>query len=87
MAARDAVPWIGTLTAIAELLRSAALAGTGLLAASWSGVGLALGDLLSRSPVGFAAFGLFVLGVDFLFLRYLWRVSRRESVARSRSVD
>jgi anti-sigma factor RsiW len=79
----EALPWIGTLTAMAELFRSAALAGAGLLTASWSGVGLALGEILSRSRVGFVVFGVFVLGVDCLFLRYLWRQSNREALARS----
>jgi len=80
----EALPWIGTLAAMAELFRSAALAGAGLLAASWSGVGLALGEILSRSTMGIVAFGVFVLGIDCLFLRYLWRLSRREALATSR---
>ena len=83
----EALPLIGTLAAMAELVRSAALAGAGLLAASWSGVGLALGDVLSRSRVGFAAVGVFVLGVDYLFFRYLWRLSRREAAAASERSD
>lgn len=80
----EALPWTATLSAMAELLGSAALAGAGLLSASWAGVGLALGDVLSRSPVGFAVFGLFVLGIDVLFLRYVWRLSRREAEAEGR---
>ncbi len=83
----EALPWIGTLAAMVELFRSAALAGAGLLAASWSGIGLALGELLSRSRLGFAAFGVFVLGVDYLFLRYLWHLSRRQAVARGDSSE
>ncbi len=75
----EAGPWIGTLTAMAELFRSAALAGAGLLSASWTGVGLAVGEVLSRSWAGFAVFGLFVLGIDLLFVRYVWRLSRREA--------
>ncbi|MFQ5526906.1 MAG: zf-HC2 domain-containing protein [Thermoanaerobaculia bacterium] len=77
----EALSWIETLSAIAGLFGSAVLAGAGLLSASWAGVGLALGEVLSRSPVGFVVFGLFVLGVDALFLRYLWRLSRRASDA------
>ena len=80
----EALPWIGTLAAMAELFRSAALAGAGLLAASWSGIGLALGEILSRSTLGTVTFGVFVLGIDCLFLRYLWRSSRREALATSR---
>lgn len=76
----EALPWIGTLAAMVELFRSAALAGAGLLAASWSGVGLALGEVLSRSPLGFATFAVLVLGVDCLFLRYLWRLSHRKNL-------
>lgn len=73
----EAVPWIGPLVSIAELIRSSALAGAGLLTASWSGVALAVGQVLSRSTPGMVAFGVFVLGIDCLFLRYLWRLSRR----------
>ena len=69
---------------MAELFGSAALAGAGLLAASWSGVGLALGEILSRSTMGLVAFGVFVLGIDCLFLRYLWRLSRREALVPGR---
>lgn len=75
----EALPWIGTLAAIGDMFRSATLAGAGLLAASWSGVGLALGEVLSRSTFGYVVFGLFVLGLDFLLARYLWRLSRRET--------
>lgn len=80
----EALPWIGTLAAMAELFGSAALAGAGLLAASWSGVGLVLGEILSRSTMGLVAFGVFVLGIDCLFLRYLWRLSRREALVPGR---
>lgn len=82
----EAVPWIGPLIALAELIRSSALAGAGLLAASWSGVALAAGQVLSRSTPGLVAFGIFVLGVDLLFLRYLWRLSRRKVAADGRSL-
>lgn len=81
----DALPWIGTLAAMAELFRSAALAGAGLLAASWSGVALALGQVLAESTLGLIAFGVFVLTVDALFLRYLWRVSKRRQAATADS--
>lgn len=81
----EALPWIASLMAMVELFRSAALAGAGLLAASWSSVGLALGEALARSPAGFVGFGLFVLGVDLLFLRYLWRLHRREALASRKS--
>lgn len=78
------LPWIATLSAMAELFRSTALAGAGLLAASWTGAGLALGATLARSSLGLVTFGLFVLGVDCLFLRYLWRLNRREALAGRR---
>jgi len=37
-----------------------------------------VGEVLSRSTPGMVAFGVFVLGIDCLFLRYLWRLSRRK---------
>lgn len=72
---REAVggPLGGAVIALLELFASAVAAGAGLLTASWRGLGLALGDVFRDSAAALAAFGLVVLGVDALLLRYLWR--------------
>ena len=59
-----------------ELFRSAAVAGSGLLTASWTGVGLVVERSLEESSGGFIAFALLVVGLDLLFLRLLARSLR-----------
>jgi anti-sigma factor RsiW len=67
------MPLVGTALALISLFRSALVAGGGLLAASWTGIGLALDELLGGSRVAFVVFGVLVLGIDLLFLRLLLR--------------
>lgn len=83
--AATAAPWLATLGAIGELFKSAALAGGGLLSASWTGLGMALGELFAQSKVGFVLFGISVLGLDFLLLRYLWSRHRERIPADGRA--
>ncbi len=74
--------------AVIDLFRSSLLAGAGLLDASWRGLGLALGRLLDGSLVNLVAFGVFVLGVDALFLRLLLKTRRRvREAAAGRDAD
>lgn len=77
----EGLPLAGALGAIAELLRSTALAGAGLLTASWRGVGLALEEALGGSTLNLVVFGVLVLGLDLLFIRFLLRSSRRAQAA------
>lgn len=72
-------PFLGALVAVADMAQTAALAGAGLLAASWRGVGLAVGELLSTSPGTLLAFAVVVLAVDLLLLAIIRR--RRPAVA------
>lgn len=58
-------PGLSALAAVAEMVRASILAGVGLLDASWKGMGLLVGRVIS-SPVGFGAFGLFVLSLNLL---------------------
>ncbi len=81
------LPGAGALVAIAELLRSTVTAGAGLLAASWQGLGMAVGEIIGTSPVQTAVFALFVLGVDILFLRFLIRSWKTERVVESTQHD
>ena len=87
----DDAPAFGPLAAAAvavfELFRSSALAGAGLLSASWRGIGLAFSTLLAGSRWTAASFIVLVVGVDLLLLKLLLRPKKhRDSVAaRSRS--
>ena len=65
-------PLLATVGAVADLFSTAALTGAGMLAASWKGLGLALSELLSGSPLGVGAFALLVLSANGLFF-LLWR--------------
>ncbi|HEX5759376.1 MAG TPA: zf-HC2 domain-containing protein [Thermoanaerobaculia bacterium] len=69
---------LAALVALGEMARAALLAGAGLLAASWKGVGLAARDLLD-SPVDVGAVALLVLCLDLLLVSLL----RRRRAARA----
>lgn len=84
----SASPLAEIFVAVFDLFRSSLLAGAGLLDASWRGLGLALGRLFDGSLLNLAAFGIFVLGVDVLFLRLLLRTRRKvRETAASREAD
>ncbi len=71
-------PFLGALAALFELFKGALLAGAGLLRASWHGVGLAVGNLLSRSLLDGSLTVIGVLSLDLLLLA-LYRRYGRES--------
>lgn len=74
--------WLA-LAAVADLFGTTALAGAGLLAASWQGLGLAVREAMGDGWVTpMVVFGLFVLGLDLLFVRLLVRSRRRLQAAR-----
>jgi hypothetical protein len=62
---------VGALVAVADLFKAAALAGGGLVAASWKGLGLALGELVAGSPAAVAVFALLVLSLNLLLVALL----------------
>lgn len=70
--------------ALARLLESAALAGAGLLGASWQGLGSGLAEWLAASKTHLATAGLFVLALNLLFLRLLRPSSRKAEARKSR---
>ena len=61
-----------TLLAVGSLFRAAVLAGAGLLAASWKGVGLVVERVIS-SPASLGAFGFLVLCLNLLLISLLRR--------------
>lgn len=70
--AMSAVP-VAAATAVWELMSSSALAGAGLLAASWKGLGIAFQDVLGQSVWNIVAFGVLILCLDLLLFRLLFR--------------
>lgn len=86
-AAAELEPSAGSLAAfvaLARLLESAALAGAGLLGASWSGLGSGLGAWLAGSKVHLALAGGLLLALNLLFLRLLRTPSRDAKARKSR---
>jgi anti-sigma factor RsiW len=74
----------GALAAVASMLQASAVAGAGLLGASWMGLGLFF-DKMIGSPVNLGAFGLLVLCLN-LFLVSLIR-RKRPAPAAARRVE
>ena len=66
----------GALYAIADLLRAAFVAGSGIAAASWRGLGAAAGEWLGASAANWAAAGMLVFGANYLLYRLVRRRSR-----------
>jgi len=80
-----AAPFIAASLAVLDLFRSSILAGSGLLSASWKGLGAGLQDVLGGSTWNFVAFAVVVLGVNVLLLRLLRRRERpAEAESKSR---
>jgi anti-sigma factor RsiW len=68
------------LAAVGSLFRAAILAGAGLLAASWKGVGLVFERVIS-SPLSLGAFGFLVLCLNLLLISLLRRKRPAEAKA------
>jgi anti-sigma factor RsiW len=79
-----AAPFVAAIVAVVDLFQSTALAGAGLLSASWTGLGLAFQELLAGSVWNLIAVGLLVFGVDFLLIRMLLRRNRPAEAASRR---
>jgi anti-sigma factor RsiW len=73
----------GALAAVAGMLQASAVAGAGLLGASWTGIGLVLDKMLA-SPLSLGAFGFLVLCLN-LFLVSLIRRKRPAAALARRS--
>lgn len=69
---------LAALDALGGMMRAAALAGAGLLGASWKGIGLIVEDIIS-SPVSLGAFGFLVLCLNLLLVSLVRR--RRPAAA------
>ncbi len=73
-----------TAIAVFELLRSALVAGAGLLGASWRGLGLGVAEILDASPLTWIAFAVLVLGIDVLLVRAIVRRRRARAAELGR---
>lgn len=78
-------PFLGALAALFELFKGALLAGSGLLRASWHGVGLAVGNLLTRSWLDGSLTVIGVLSLDLLLLAFYRRYGRQRRQAQEAS--
>jgi anti-sigma factor RsiW len=63
---------LGALSAVFGMFQAAALAGSGLLAATWKGFGLVFEEMIA-SPVSLGMFGVFVLCLNILLVMMLRR--------------
>ncbi len=81
-AAEPGLGVLGPLPVLLDLLASSALAGAGLLAASWRGLGMALQEALQASPWSFVVLGVLVVAVDLLLVLLLRRAAARASRSR-----
>jgi len=63
---------LSALLAMGGMFRAAALAGAGLLAASWKGIGLVVDEVIS-SPMSLGVFGFLVLCLNLLLISLIRR--------------
>jgi anti-sigma factor RsiW len=73
---------LSALLAVGGMFRAAVLAGAGLLAASWKGIGLIVEQVIS-SPLSLGAFAFLVLCLNLLLVSLL----RRRRVAQAGAVE
>jgi anti-sigma factor RsiW len=73
----------GALGAVAGMLQASAVAGAGLLGASWMGIGLVL-DKVIASPFSLGAFGLLVLCLNLFLVSLIRRRKPAGALTRSR---
>lgn len=74
---------LGALSAIFGMFQATVLAGSGLLGASWKGIGLVFQEMLS-SPMSLAMFGVFVLCLNILLVSMIRRKRAAHAEADTR---
>lgn len=80
-----AAPLAGATVALVELVGAALVTGAGLLAASWSGVGMVVGEMFSTSPLTLAAVAALLLLLSLLLAGLLRRPRTAEGRPESGS--
>lgn len=76
---------LGAFLALADLFGAALVAGGGLAAASWRGLGLGVGQWLDASPLNWIAAVVLVAGLDYLLYRLVRRTERPAEARALRS--
>ncbi len=76
-------PLVGTGLALADFLQTSLLAGAGLLAATWVGLGASLDKVFTLSGASLLAFALMVVCLNLLFVSLLRRRRVQPQAARS----
>lgn len=71
-----------TASMLGDLVKTSLLAGSGLLFATWRGVGFGLEEMVAESNLSLLAFGVLVLCLNLLFISLLRR--RRPAASSSR---
>jgi hypothetical protein len=74
---------LGTLAAVGGMVQAAAVAGAGMLGASWKGLGMVL-DKVIASPLSLGAFGFLVLCLNLFLVSLIRRKRPVGAAARSR---
>jgi anti-sigma factor RsiW len=74
---------LGALSAVFGMFRAAALAGSGMLAATWKGFGLVFEEMLA-SPMSLGMFGVFVLCLNILLVMMIRRKRAEAPAAATR---
>lgn len=69
----DGGPLGGSLAALVSSLGAALVAGAGLLGASWSGLGMAIGEMFSESPLTAVGLGVLLVCLSGLLVSMLRR--------------
>jgi len=85
MSSQDLAPggsMAGALSALGDLFTTGALAGAGLLGASWQGIGLITAEALGRIPGGLVAFAVLVVCLHFLLFGLLRRRTAHARASR-----
>lgn len=71
-------PVVSTGVAVLDFLQTTALAGTGIVVASWRGAGFGLEELMASSTFNLAAMAVMVLCLNLLFVSLLRRRQQAE---------
>jgi len=77
---------VSALLAVGSMFEAALLAGAGLLAASWKGIGMVLDKVIS-SPVSLGAFGFLVLCLNLLLISMIRRRRPAGAEAHGKRVE
>jgi anti-sigma factor RsiW len=76
---------LAAVSAVGGMFRAAALAGAGLLGASWKGIGIVVEDVIS-SPMSLGAFGFLVLCLNLLLVSLVRRRRPASATAQGRGM-